>query len=105
MFATSMAGARGRTSTRYRVVGLVIVGLSAQSMGCGGPRVPSTEPVSGTVTLKGQPLADAEVYFVSPQLVAYGKTDSTGHYALAQGGVAGENKVCLLYTSPSPRDS
>lgn len=93
MLAASIVRARERMASRYRVVGLVAVGLLAQNMGCGGPRAPSTESVSGTVTLKGQPLADAEVYFVSPQLVAYGKTDSAGHYALAQGAVAGENKV------------
>ena len=62
--------------------------------GCNrGPTIPPTESVSGTVTLKGKPVGDVEVYFVSDRMVAFGKTDAQGHYDLVQGAVAGENKV------------
>jgi hypothetical protein len=43
----------------------VALGLSAAA-GC-GPAEPKPVPVSGTVTLDGQPLADGFVYFKSPQ--------------------------------------
>ncbi len=62
-------------------------------MGCGGNNVPRTEAVSGSVTLKGKPLKNIEIYFVHEKLVAMGKTDEQGHYQLVQGAVAGENKV------------
>lgn len=62
--------------------------------GCNrGPAVPATEPVSGTVTVKGKPVGGVEVYFVNEALVAFGKTDDQGKYHLVQGAVAGENKV------------
>ena len=80
---------------------LVLTGILLGSAGCSkGPYIPPTEPVSGTVTLKGKPLEGAEVYFVSEHLVAFGKTDSSGHYELAQGAVAGENKVYFSKMSP-----
>lgn len=50
-------------------------------------------PVSGTVTLDGKPIEDAEVYFVHETLVTMGRTDSDGHYDLVRGAVVGENKV------------
>jgi hypothetical protein len=62
--------------------------------GCsGGRRIPSTEPVSGTVTIKGKPIDGIEVYFCGEGFVAYGKTDAQGNYQLVQGAVPGENKV------------
>ena len=53
--------------------------------GCNlGRSMPSTEPVSGTVTVKGKPVAGVEVYFVNEQLVSMGTTDDQGHYQLVQ---------------------
>lgn len=84
-----------------RAVGTALCGLVAiATVGCGGgPKIPSTEPVGGTVTLKGKPIEGVEVYFISEKLVAYGKTDASGHYDLVQGAVAGPNKV---YFSKKP---
>lgn len=63
------------------------------TLGCGGSSQPSTEPVSGTVTIGGKAVAGVEVYFCGDGLVAYGKTDGQGRYELVQGAIAGENKV------------
>src|SRR4051794_5908014 len=63
-------------------------------------------PVSGRVTLNGQPLANVAINF-SPQTggenayAAYGKTDKDGRYALKlvengrAGATAGKNRVTL----------
>ena len=72
---------------------LLIVALLALTVAlpaCGGKKVIKTQPVTGTVTLDGSPLADANVIFTptgdggSP---ASGKTDASGVYKLqtAQG--------------------
>ena len=77
-----------------RLAATLALVVALGSSGCNrGPVIPKTEQVSGKVTLKGKPIADAEVYFVHEKLVAYAKTDSQGHYDLVQGAVAGENKV------------
>ncbi len=61
---------------------LVFVSL----VGCGGKF--STAPVSGTITLNGQPLADATVTF-TPEAVgadvptSSGRTDTAGKYSLS----------------------
>jgi hypothetical protein len=63
------------SSSRMSVC-VALLGLAVGSLGCNrGPAIPKTEPVSGTVTLKGKPVAGAEVFFVHERLVAYGKTD------------------------------
>jgi hypothetical protein len=63
--------------------------------GCGSSAKPGREtvPVAGMVTYQGKPLADANVYFFTEKYSAYGKTDAAGQYRLAQGAMAGENKV------------
>ncbi|MBL8816272.1 MAG: hypothetical protein JNL58_09595 [Planctomyces sp.] len=59
------------------------------SIGCGGgPRIPETVSVSGKVTYKDQPLADALVGFVSKLdnkdvLAARGTTNSNGEFTLS----------------------
>ena len=67
--------------------------------GCGGPK--DVGGVSGTVTLGGQPLADAMITF-SPTAEGgssgVGQTDSEGHYTLSyaagvQGAQQGANEV------------
>jgi hypothetical protein len=75
-----------RTSTF--LLGLVLIA------GCGGPKLAS---VSGTVTLDGQPLANASVTFqpmgegnLNPGQGSYAKTDQNGNYTLEmQGGKKG----------------
>jgi hypothetical protein len=68
--------------------------------GCGGgAELPKgtvkKAPVSGTVTLKGTPLADAEVYFYTEKFTGFGKTDEDGKFSLAQGAAVGTNKVYI----------
>lgn len=64
------------------VSGLVV------SQGCGSRsrgNIPQTAPVSGTVTLDGQPVDGATVVFVptgTPAYGAYAVTDSKGHFSL-----------------------
>lgn len=76
-------------------IGAALCAALLSQIGCsgGGRRMPATEPVAGTVTVGGKPVAGVEVYFVNEQLVSYGKTDDKGHYHLVQGAVAGDNKV------------
>jgi len=64
-------------------------------------------PVTGVLTLNGQPVADAEVAF-NPKTVgrlAIGRTDSTGHFKLStgapdDGAVPGEYTVTLFEYYP-----
>ncbi len=76
---------------RNLIGSFALIGLGCV-MGCGEAQV-RTEPVAGSVTIKGQPAKNVEIYFVHPKLVAMGKTDETGKFQLVQGAVAGENKV------------
>ena len=79
-------------------VGLVISGC-AKSKTAGRPK---TVPVTGTVSLKGQPVAEAQVVFKpkgnSPS--ATGLTDSSGTYRLmtfdVEGAVPGEYSVAIF---------
>ena len=63
--------------------------------GCGGDSGPVTAPVSGKVTLDGEPLAGAVVNFGVEDFVGSGKTGSDGTYSLDQGAALGENKVWI----------
>jgi hypothetical protein len=65
--------------------------------GCGKSDAKMAD-VSGTVTLKDKPLADAEVYFVSGSFQGYGRTDENGHYRLVRGAPIGECKVYIKKT-------
>lgn len=65
--------------------------------GCGkskGPPKVAQIPVTGTVTLDGQPLADADVFFFPPEGrgAFMGRTKADGSYQLE--GVAGSKAVC-----------
>jgi hypothetical protein len=64
---------------------LAVCGIAVGGCGQGGAKRPATAPVSGTVKLKGQPLAGAQVVFrpkeggaVNPS----GESDSQGKYQL-----------------------
>lgn len=83
--------------TRFTsLLGLMVV----LCVGCGGP-ADGMSTVSGTVTLDGQPLADAVVEYspLEPGMrPAYGKTDSSGHYTVMttrsqEGAMPGEYEV------------
>jgi hypothetical protein len=87
------------TATRLVLAGLFLVA----TCGCGGSQV-KTVPVSGAVTLDGQPLAGATITFqpVDGQTIApgsHGKTDAKGQYQLQvtvtrqAGAVPGKHRV------------
>lgn len=65
-------------------------------LGCGGSKDPKMAAVSGRITLKGKPLANAEVHFVSGQFQGFGKTDDEGRYSLVRGAPIGVNKVYVV---------
>lgn len=72
---------------RSPLVLLVVCGLPLLALvsGCGKPaHIPDLGEVSGTVTLDGQPLADATVSFSPAEgRPSFGKTDAAGQYSLS----------------------
>ena len=78
-----------------------VVAVALALAGCGGgPKRPKTYPATGTVTLDGQPLADATVSFV-PAVgpPSDGKTDASGKFVIMTSGQpgapVGANKVTV----------
>ncbi len=85
--------------------------ISVLAMGylCGCAKAPGLNlaPVSGKVTLDGQPLADATVTFIPESTkdelapASFGKTDGQGRYQLevvtngARGAIVGRHKVSV----------
>lgn len=64
--------------------------------GCGESVKPGRGvAVSGTITLGGKPLADAEVLFTNETFVGVAKTDAEGRYRLVQGALPGNNRVSV----------
>jgi len=58
--------------------------------GCSGSDAPSVAPVTGIVTLKGAPMAEAQVTFVPEKgPVAMGMTDLEGKFKLKTGSMEG----------------
>ena len=97
-----MAGGAGvgvvgtRCLTLAVVVALGAIGLA----GCGGSTMPKIYPATGTVTWKGEPLADATVSFVpSVGAPSDGKTDAQGKFTIMTnvkpGARAGACKVTV----------
>ena len=65
---------------------LFIVGLSVLGSGCGGP--PPLYPTAGTVTLKGVPVAGANVTFLPQEAdgeAAVAVTDAAGRFEMTTG--------------------
>lgn len=90
-------------SRRIAGMGAASIGLFLL-VGCGpgGKARPAVYPVSGKVTFKGQPVADAEITYQNPDSprVAYGHTDAEGEYQLStfgtnDGAVEGEHVVTI----------
>ena len=72
-----------RMAVAVTVVGAVVAG-------CGGPAMPKVYPATGTVTYKGEPLADATVSFVpSVGAPSDGKTDAQGKFTIMTNGKPG----------------
>ncbi|HUT94747.1 MAG TPA: carboxypeptidase-like regulatory domain-containing protein [Thermoguttaceae bacterium] len=89
------------------LLGSLLVLVSLLAAGCGGSDG-KLAPVKGTVTLDGEPLAEARVEFdpdpgevvrgKSTGSASYGKTDSSGRYTLQythekQGALVGKHTV------------
>ena len=80
---------------------------TCSTLGCFGyrPDLPPTERVTGTVTLDGQPVANARVQFVPDNLkgtegaMAAATTDASGKYELetatVKGAIVGHHKVSV----------
>lgn len=83
----------------------LVIGCSAKPTG-----MPDVAPVTGTVTLNGEPLAGASVIFQSESgHSAMGTTDSSGSYQLTapgnqKGAVIGLNKVKINSKLDGPPD-
>ncbi|MEW4527641.1 MAG: carboxypeptidase regulatory-like domain-containing protein [Maioricimonas sp. JB045] len=109
-------------NTGMRAAAAVAMLLSLAAAGCGGSSGdkwtegrPETIPVTGVVTLNGEPLADATISF-EPQggdHAAYGRTDEEGRFELTtfedgDGAVAGGYVVSVrkseVVTTPNPQD-
>ncbi len=77
-------------------------------MGCGGESKPSTVPVTGLVTLNGEPVAEASVTFYPQEgRSASGVTDSSGIFTLTtfeagDGAIAGKHRVSIGKQSNVP---
>ena len=93
------------------VTGLVLMVVFA---GCASPEadLPDLATVTGTVTMDGEPLANASVEFISASgQVASGTTDGSGKYELAyvggnMGAEIGENtvRITTALDAPAPPD-
>lgn len=87
----STIGSQAMKCTPAHIRGAMSLGILVilAASGCsGGPAIPPTHPVKGKITYKGQPLADAEVAFVSrldnkDVKPAGGRTNASGEYSLA----------------------
>lgn len=84
----------------FSTVRVFRMGLWMASMicvtGCGGSVNPrGTVDVSGTVTVGGQPLSGASVYFMGNDFTGFSLTDSAGRFQLVDGAKPGANKVFI----------
>ncbi len=89
-----------------------LLGLSVLAAGCGKGKTgerPKTFPVSGTVTMKGQPVPDAQVVFQAQGKTpsATGFTEANGKYTLMtfeanDGALPGQYAVAIFkYDQPA----
>ena len=87
-----MAGGAGVgvVGTRCLTLAVVVVLGAIGLAGCGGSTMPKIYPATGTVTWKGEPLADATVSFVpSVGAPSDGKTDAQGKFTIMTNGKPG----------------
>lgn len=85
-----------RFSYRLSLLHAPLLCLPLLLFGCGeAPKPGRGVPVSGTVTLGGKPLAEADVYFTNETFVGVAKTDAEGRYRLVQGALPGNNRVSI----------
>lgn len=91
----------------------LVLGITAAT-GCGKPEPPARVPVSGVVTIEGQPVPSALVTFYPSfdgfggEVIAEGVTDAGGRYTLAgplgPGACLGKHKVTVA-DAPTPEDA
>src|SRR5215471_19002997 len=91
---------------------VVMTGICAATLlaGCGGGEGGNTVKAGGTLTVKGQPMADLTVTFTPlTGRPASGVTDAAGHFVLStfkngDGAAPGAHKVTIHenYTEPPP---
>ena len=71
---------------KCKLIVVVALTLAFSLVGCGDPNAPPLYPVTGTVTLDGQPLAGAGVMFFPREQTrgnaCVGMTDAAGKYTL-----------------------
>jgi hypothetical protein len=74
----------------------VLALVSLTGCGAGAPEVQKVVPVSGTISMKGKPLAKVTVSFYGPNAVIPGSavTDDSGKFSLST--VPGENTVTVI---------
>lgn len=93
---------------------LLLAGIALMPAGCGKPEPPARVPVSGIVTIDGQPVPSAVVTFYplfegfGGEVIAEGVTDTAGRYTLAcplgDGACLGKHKVTVA-DAPTPDDA
>jgi hypothetical protein len=103
---------QGRSLSAQLIAFLIASVTLTASLGCRDPNQPELHPVSGTVTLDGQPLANAAVMFLPRGSTlgnaCLGYTDETGKYILApergggEGAPEGEFAVIVSKTKEPP---
>jgi len=102
-FTTGAGGVRRRRFAGATLVACLLGGCSSKPSG-----LPAIAPVSGTVTMDGQPLASATVVFESQSgHTAFGSTDAAGRYDLvaagrSRGAIIGPNKVRIKSRTDAP---
>lgn len=101
-------GSWGPKARFSAVVALALGSLLAHGCSAKPTGMPDVAPVTGIVTLNGEPLAGVSVVFESESgHTSFGTTDSTGSYQLVapgsqQGGVVGLNKVRITSQLDAP---
>ncbi len=90
-----------------RSLALGCLSVSLFILGC-GPDLPSTVPVTGTITMDSKPVEGATVNFLSEEgsVTASGKTDASGKYSLktfvgeqyVDGAIVGKHLVAVVKT-------
>ena len=93
--------------TKFKIdILLIVFGASVMSIAGCGQTGPQVAPVTGRITLDGQPLQNADVLFqpAGSKPPSAGRADANGHYELAykrgvMGGTVGSNTVQITISS------
>ncbi len=94
------------TISKMCMFSLLLTTVAIIGCGGGGDDLPDVVPVSGTVTLNGEPLQGASVTFMGTGRPCYGATDENGKYTIKdlngrEGCPTGKYKVVISkYAKP-----